>query len=138
MGNMDFTDSQETGQENQAKTFTQEEVNRIVQERLARDRKEREPDTGTVSQDTRLKALEERELKLTARERLFDEKLPLELADILRYHNEEELKAAIEKIKEINGMTGANARWGERLNGNTMKHDLSIRDAMGLPHAQKG
>ena len=131
MDNIDLTT------QSQEKIFTKEEVNRIVQERLARDRKAREAEQDSVGMEKsitdREKALEERELKLMAREKLMDEGLPIDLADILSYSDEKTLEEVIDKIKKINGIRYSGASWGERISGGTSRsrHD-SIREAMGL------
>lgn len=80
------------------KTFTQEDVDRIVQDRLARERKKHQ----TAEPDP----LEEREQELARREMAFDakelldkEKYPTELADILNYSNIDEFKEQYEALK---------------------------------------
>ena len=128
----------EQQESNEAKTFTQEEVNRIVQDRLARDRKSRnldndmEPESGT----DRERSLEQRELHLMAREKLFEEGLPSQLADILKYSDEKSLEAAIKAIKELNLNSEAPKNWGQRhsSSGGRSTEDTKIRKAMGLNH----
>lgn len=80
------------------KTFTQEDVDRIVKDRLARERKK--------YQTTELDPLEEREQELDRRETAFNikellskEKYPTELADILNYSNMDEFKEQFEALK---------------------------------------
>lgn len=82
------------------RTFTQEDVDRIVQDRLSREKKkfqEIEPDP-----------LEQREQELKQRETAFDikellnkEKYPAELADILKYSDMDEFKKQYDALKEF-------------------------------------
>lgn len=77
------------------RTFTQDEVNRIIQERLARDRMARnEPDQNAQ----REKELTERENRLTCREYLSAQKLPEGLADILDTADPEKFQESVEKL----------------------------------------
>lgn len=76
------------------KTFTQEEVNRIVQERLSRTRKD------TPDFEAREKELVRKELVLQAKELLSDKGMPKELAGILHFTNEQELKEAVELLEQ--------------------------------------
>ena len=85
-----------TAQVQEQKTFTQDDVNRIVGERLSKDRSRNEADFVKREND-----LKQRELAMTAREMLAEKGLPKDLADILRYSDEESLKIAIDKIKEL-------------------------------------
>lgn len=74
------------------KTFTQEDVNRIVSERLARDRADRAvPSLG----DEREKALKAREARLDCWDYLNSKKLPAALLDILDCSDVEKFKAAV-------------------------------------------
>lgn len=80
------------------RTFTQDEVNRIIQERLARDRTARnEPDQNAQ----REKELTERENRLTCREYLSAQKLPEALMDIFDTADAERFQASIEKLIEM-------------------------------------
>ena len=79
------------GGENGEKTFTQEEVNKIVSDRL-----KRESDKVTSTLDTREKDLKEREMRLNAREALSEKNLPLELLDVINYSDEESLQKSID------------------------------------------
>lgn len=86
-----------TAQVQEQKTFTQDDVNRIVGERLSKDRSRNEADFVKREND-----LKQRELAMTAREMLAEKGLPKDLADILRYSDEETLKTAIDKIQRLN------------------------------------
>ena len=85
---------QASGQQAEEKTFTQEEVNRIVQERLSRTRKDM-PDF-----EAREKEHARKELVLQAKELLSNKGLPKELAGILHFTNEQELKEAVELLEQ--------------------------------------
>lgn len=129
--NREITQEHEEQQESQElKTFTQEEVEDIIKRRLARERKKNDRETGTDGQD-REKDLEARELKLKAKEKLFDAGMPLNLADVLRYDDEKTLDEAIQSIQELN--REAPKGWGQRVSsGNTASTQDPIRKAMGL------
>lgn len=112
----------------ESRTYTQEEVEHIVQKRLARERLRNERETATNDAD-REKALNERELKVTAREKLADAGMPSSLADVLRYENEETLTEAISAI--ANYKKKPEKAWGERM-GERAYHPDRFRHAMGL------
>ena len=76
--------------------FTQEDVNRIVGERLARAKK----DAGLADQEQALKA---REARLDCREYLVTHNHPAELLDILDSSDAEVFKANVEKIQKLFG-----------------------------------
>lgn len=73
------------------KMFSQEEVNRIVGERLARAKRE----TAT---DEREAALRAKEARLDCREYLSDKKYPVELLDILDTADVESFKGNVERL----------------------------------------
>ena len=73
------------------KTFTQEEVNNIVQERLARERAKNEPTPAEL-----------REKELTAREnKMSCKEYPSELLDLFDTADMEQFKGNVEKMKEL-------------------------------------
>lgn len=74
------------------KTFTQEDVNRIVSERLARDRADR---AAPSPADEREQALKAREARLDCRDFLDGKKLPAVLLDVLDCSDVEKFKAAV-------------------------------------------
>ena len=73
------------------KRFTQDDVNRIVSDRLARERAKAEPDT----REAELKA---REARMDCREFLSDKKYPADLLDILPTADVEAFKTTVEKL----------------------------------------
>lgn len=85
------------------KTFTQDELNRIVSDRLARDR-----DKRTAELDEREKELKRRELSIIAREKLDEAGLNKELCKVLKYDDEAELDEAIKQLQSIKGFAGKN------------------------------
>lgn len=119
------------------RTFTQEDVNRIVSDRLARER-----DKRAAELDEREKTLRQRELAVIAREKLEEAGLNKELCKVLRYDDEKSLDEAIAQLKSIQGFKPEKKDKEERIyipnrlpeidysvqdNGN-----LQLRKAMGL------
>lgn len=138
--NADPAANQETGE----KTFTQEDVNRIVQERLA---KEKAKNSGEADFAKREQELNQRELKLSAKEMLAEKGLPMQLLDALNCTDEKVMKKSIEIIETvldeykgntIKSMTfkgfqpGVSATLLDIDNMPTSANDLDIRKAMGL------
>lgn len=76
------------------KVFTQEDVNRIVSERLARDRADRAPGPA----DEREQALKAREARLDCRDYLDGKKYPAALLDVLDTTDVERFKAAVDTM----------------------------------------
>ena len=89
--------------DNGAKTFTQDEVNRIVSERLARDR-----DARKAELDEREKAVKARELAVMAAEKLAAAGLPKDLSAVLKYDDEASLDAAITQLSNMKGFKDGN------------------------------
>lgn len=87
-------EKQPTGGDESAKTFTQEEVNQIVRERLARERKQIDKilDEEGYSKELleREKNITQRELKAEARDHLVGEKkMPVEVLELINYDSQE-------------------------------------------------
>lgn len=82
------------------KTFTQEDVNRIVQERLAR-----EQGKGTNDLDKREAELDKRERRLNAIDKLRENNLPDYLVDALNMETEDAFKASMDVIIKMKGET---------------------------------
>lgn len=80
------------------RTFTQDEVNRIVSNRLSEDRAKR-----TAELDEREKAVKARELAVIAAEKLAAAGLPKELTAVLKYDDEDSLEAAINQLSTLRG-----------------------------------
>lgn len=128
-----------SGAQQQEKTFTQEDVNRIVGERLARARL----DTSPELQERERKCMQ-RELQLDAREKLADAGLPKELLGVINCSTKEELENSIKTIQKLFGRTKENSSYrvlmcgsaGSNSNGSGHRSGTddpeSIRKAMGL------
>ena len=79
----------------QEKLFTQDDVNRIVGERLARERNN--ATAGMFAEKEH--ALNQRELKLDAREKLADAGLPKELLNAINCNSKKEMEESINTLK---------------------------------------
>lgn len=125
----------QTGAE--GKTFTQEDVNRIVQERLA---KERSKGNNNEDLDKRAAELDMRERKLNAVTKLREKGLPDYLADVLNMNTDDDLDRGIEAILKMKGETGQILGQPVVLGRcnpigivrNTGKSDSDLRSAFGL------
>lgn len=99
-------EGQENADQHKAeRTFTQDEVNDIVQKRLA---KERERLSKVFQEEKQLSELEERErnilkreLRADAIEELSKRNLPARLADLLDYSGEEEMQKSMNEVITI-------------------------------------
>lgn len=80
------------------KVFTQDDVNRIVSERLARDRESRAAQQQNDDKETALKA---RESRFDCREYLTEQKYPVELLDLLDTFDVDKFKENVEKLAEL-------------------------------------
>lgn len=80
------------------KMFTQDDVNRIVSERLARDRESR---SAQQQNDERESALKAREAKFDCREYVTVNKYPVELLDLLDTSNVDKFKETVEKLSDL-------------------------------------
>lgn len=101
------TEGTQTGTEGTqgVKTFTQEDVNRIVQERLAKE-KSKGAGNGEDELSKRAAELDLRERKLTAREKLRENGLPDYLVDALNMNTDEDFQKSMEAILKMKGETG--------------------------------
>lgn len=82
--------------ENGGKLFTQDDVNRIVSERLARDRADRAAAPSPA--DEREQALKAREARLDCRDYLDSKKYPAALLDVLDTADVDKFKAAVDTM----------------------------------------
>ncbi len=96
---------QDTADKEAEKTFSQDQVNEIVQKRLLRDRESRPTvgDAGRLANELtqREKSLLLRERKLAAREHLLSLSLPGETAELLDYSSEEALEESLSCVKTL-------------------------------------
>ena len=90
MENQNINTTVTATEDQQERTFTQEQVNAIVGKRLAEAKASNES-----ALNKREAELNKREMTIRAKELLAEKRLPKELADVLRYDNEEALIAAI-------------------------------------------
>lgn len=119
-----------------AKTFSQDDVNRIVGERLAKEKAK-----GEAALAEREQQLAQRELLLTAKEKLTENGLPVELVDALNVSSPEALEKALSIVKTVMDKHKAEARPikisgakpAESLSRAKNTGDSSLRKAMGLP-----
>lgn len=103
------------------RVFTQEDVNRIVCERLAAEK--RKLDAAFAERE---QLLAQRELRLTAKEKLADMGIPVELADALNVSSPEAMEKAITILERVTGKTEKEST------GWTPDFERRVRDAMGL------
>ncbi len=123
------------------KTFTQEDVNRIVQERLA---KEKAKNSGEADFAKREQELARRELHMSAREKLAGKGLPVQLAEALNCADKDAMEKSVatietvfneyrkESMKNIK-FKGFQPGVSTKLPDAGKTEDLAIRSAMGLP-----
>ena len=121
-------EQQESQEEQEERTYSQQEVDDIIRKRLARERRKYEREF-TGNEADREKALNARELKITAREKLVHAGMPSSLADVLKYEDEKTLEEAIAAITAYK--KEPSKAWGERMGFHSSKPDR-IRQAMGL------
>lgn len=81
------------GQGTGEKTFSQDDVNRIVQERLAKDREKASKELGEKEQE-----LAKREFRLNSRQKLIDRGYPESIMDALNCSSEKEFDKALDII----------------------------------------
>lgn len=92
------------------RTFTQDDVNRIVSERLAH---EREKLQASAKDSEREKALAAREARLDCREYLDTQGYPAALLDVLDSSDTDKFKTAVEKlVQTFPQITGKSSRPG--------------------------
>ena len=129
---------EQTAVETEGKTFSQEDVNRIVGERLAKEKAKNESDWQQRERD-----LQRRELKMTAKEYLNEKNIPVELLDALNYTDEETLQKSVEIIEKFieekaqeatPKFVGIEPVQGLEFSRSTLSgNDYGLRQAMRLP-----
>ena len=117
-------------------TFTQEQVNKIVSDRLAREKVKSEAALAEREQQ-----LAQRELLLTAKEKLTESGLPVELLNALNVSSPEAMEKAITTLKGVIDKIKAEAPKPFTIHGATPGSsstatpsgvDSQLRKAMGL------
>ena len=81
----------------QGRTFTQDEVNKIVSERLARERAKGEP----TPQELKEKELSARENRIACREYIIDAGFSDKLLDVFPTDDVESFKASVDCLKKV-------------------------------------
>ena len=108
------------------KTFTQEEVNAIVQERLAKEKAKHAKELEDMQTD-----IIKREKKLDAQERLKEKGLPAELVGLVNFSDEESFNNSLDLIEKTYSKHENNKANYSPMSGEGVQTD-SVRDAMGL------
>lgn len=115
----------------QGKLFTQDDVNRIVQERLAKEKGK-----GTDELEKRAAELDRRERRMNVIDELRKNNLPDYLADALNVETDEMLHQSMEIIKKMKGeateSSGKIIGVGNPIGTVTKGNDDDIRKAFGL------
>ena len=120
------------------KTFSQDDVNRIIGERLAKEKSKNEADLAKKEQE-----LAQRELALDARELLTSKGLPVELYEALNATSKETLDQSIQLIEKAfskakSGHPNITIKGASPANGGGFDidaesaSDKAIRKTMGL------
>ena len=92
------TSTEGTEQVTDGKTFTQDDVNRIVQERLAKEKGK-----GNDELDKRKADLDKRERRMNAIDELRKNELPDYLVDALNMETDEAFQQSMEAIEKMKG-----------------------------------
>ena len=124
------TEGTKTGAE--GKTFTQNDVNRIVHERLAKEK-------GKINEDfdKRVAELDMRERKMNAVQKLRENGLPDYLVEALNMETDETFQKSMEAIKRMKGESPDAAGTvivgkGNPIGTVTKGNEDRLRDAFGL------
>lgn len=112
------------------KTFTQEEVNAIVQKRLAEEKSKHAKELEDMQEEVAI-----REKKLDAQERLKEKGLPAELVGLVNLRDEESFNSSIELIEKTythHEEQNNNSRTQYTPAGGEGHYEDPVRKAMGL------
>lgn len=138
-----------SGQE-QGRTFTQEEVNSIIRDRLAREREKADPHTEHREKEiaAREKDISDRENLLACKEYIAKHKYPQALLVLYGTENAEEFKASVDKLVKqfpqiLNGYTGVTVETdssGSQIvsTGGSHGHGLEVTPDLAKAFARKG
>lgn len=129
---MDSEKNTANGGENTGKTFTQEEVNQIVSNRLKEEREKmkKEQDASFAEREQKITA---REMRMNALEKLQEKGLPSSLVDAINCSDDETMTKSIDILMQ----TYKTEPQGHRepsytpKDGSGVPHD-TVRKAMGL------
>lgn len=122
------------------KTFSQEDVNRIVGERLAKEKAKNSSEADLVKRE---QELAKRELHISAKELLSEKGLPAQLFDALNCTDKETMEKSIATVEKVLNEYKTNAikqvkfvgfqpGAGSKISDAGAAEDLEIRKAMGL------
>lgn len=119
--------NQQTGEPGKQgeKLFTQEDVNRIVGERLARAKSQNEP-------ESKERELQQKENELFIKEIVLEKKLPQDIADTLKGLDKDKINSIIEVISPYIQKTKEPILNPTGKTGGTGGNSDPIRAAMGL------
>lgn len=97
---------EKTGEETAGKTFTQEEVDKIVEKRLNRERKKftnmlEGKDPKQMEIEERETAVSKRELQLEIRDQIKEKGWPSEIYEFLDYTDKESCKKSVETLDKL-------------------------------------
>ena len=87
------------------KTFTQEEVNGIIQSRVSRMKSQTMKEVR-AEYDQKLAQLQNREMQLLVKEQLHERGMPLELAAVVTCTDEKDLKVKLDVLQQVYGSSG--------------------------------
>lgn len=113
----------------EGKTFTQEEVNKIVQERLARNKGK---ESNLAEKEKELQA---REMALTTRELLSSYKMDNRLADVITGETKEDIENKIKILEQVYGNSTKKKEpenAGFQVIGSSGKRGTGSYDAIGV------
>ena len=145
--NTESTEPEDTKPEETGKVFTQDEVNKIVENRLNRERKRLSSlAAGVDPKETDLlereKAVTKKELQIHARASLTERGLPEGVLDFLNYESADTCKKSLDDLEKVIN-DAVQAHMGIVLRGGpAMKKapvsapDTALRSAFGLPARQ--
>lgn len=111
------------------KTFTQEEVNVIVRDRLAKEKAKYDKQLADMQAE-----VVRREKLLDAKEKLREKGLPLELAELVRLDDEESFNNSLDLLEKTYKQPSAGGKRGGGYvpSGGCENGPDLIREAMGL------
>lgn len=132
--NMNHNADPASGQGTGGNVFTQEQVNTIIQDRLAKEKAKYEKQISDMQTD-----IKRREKLLEAKEKLGEKGLPVELADLVRLDDDNSFNASLELLERTykqdkpQGLQdGGNRVHGYKPKGGTHVLVDPVREAMGL------
>lgn len=116
------------------RTFTQDDVNRIVQERLAKEKTKAAADLAQREQDIikREQEIQRVELMGKAKARLSGRNVPEDVLQLLDTSSEEAMERTIKIIEKLAPLPAGGAGFGDKTPPRIDYGQPSIRQAMGL------